>query len=197
MRTLPLALYMLIIATHGAPAYAQAPALPKAPEAPREKPPKPLPEDDSFKPTRTKPIVDPLLTYGVLGTATLGFLAGGIVFNIYANDAAADTKSLHRLIEVHRPGYTDRQLIRNQPILNTLCARQEQKRAEWDTHRNRAAWSYFISGGLFALTAGIALYPWLNDLTKPQYRRMRKTEAIQFAPILGSKEQGFQIQYSF
>lgn len=199
MRTLPLILCIAMAGTLSVPGYAQAPApaLPTAPEAPREKPPQPPPEDYSFKPTRTKPPVDPLFTFGVLGTTTFGLLAAGIVFNVYANDEAADTRSLYRLIDAHRSNYTDKQQICAQPILDKLCARQEQRRSEWQADRERAIGLYAASGGFFVLTATIALYPWLKDLTKPQYRRIRKTEALQLTPMLSTKEQGIQLQYNF
>lgn len=199
MRTLPLILCIAMVGTLSVPGYAQAPApaLPTAPEAPREKPPQPSPEDYSFKPTRTKPLVSPLFTFGVLGTATLGFLTAGIVFNVYANDAAADAKSLYGLIEANRFNFTDRQPVCTQPPLQKLCARQEQRRSEWEADRDRAIGLYAASGGFFILTATIALYPWLKDLTKPEYRRIRKTEALQFTPMLSTKEQGIQLQYNF
>lgn len=192
-----------ILLLHAIPAQARAQAtLPEvpAPQAPREKKPsRPLPEDANFKPTRTKPVVSPFFFYGVGGTATLGALVFGIVYNYHANNAALDTKNLYTVIEAYRINYTDRQTMCKQPILDKLCKEQDQRIADWNTYRKLAIGGYAVAG-VVALGTGIGsmlVHRWPGRLTKNKYKHRDTLSSFEMTPILAPTQQGLQFKVAF
>lgn len=203
--------FVVTFAIAATPAHAQnIPApLPKAPEAPKEKPSPPPAADYDFKPTRTIPVGWRLFAYGLTGTISIaGWVVAG-VFSSRANDKEASAKETHRHIESRRIFFTtaehpcDVSPKSKELRLDVLCARQDAERRDWGRFENYSTIGYAAGiGGLVLLGVAIGLMePWVPSLSKSKYRYPKDNHtpsaSLQFAPILSPNEKGFQLQVAF